>query len=204
MAYTNYMIVKGDTAANLSSKVIELMALGWQPFGTPIPQGSAAVQQALVQGTPDGGGSGGGADGKSTYDLAVEQGFQGSIAEWLESQIGPKGDAGPRGAAGDPGKDGADGAPGVSGTDGKDGADGAQGLPGASGDKLPSGASDGQVLKWSQANAAWSPGADANTTYSALTAADAETGTSTVARTISAKVLAEEIDRRIALAATAG
>lgn len=39
-----------------------------------------------------------------------------------------------------------------------------------------------------------------NTTYSALSAAAAETGAETAARTISAKVLADEIDRRIAAA----
>ena len=35
-----------------------------------------------------------------------------------------------------------------------------------------------------------------NTTYSALSAAEAKTGTATTARTISAKVLADEINRR--------
>ena len=32
-----------------------------------------------------------GADGKSAYDLAVEQGFTGTLAEWLESFIGADG-----------------------------------------------------------------------------------------------------------------
>ena len=39
-----------------------------------------------------------------------------------------------------------------------------------------------------------------NTTYSVLSAAEAQAGTATTARTISAKVLADEIDRRIAAA----
>lgn len=68
---------------------------------------------------------------------------------------------------------------------------------GGGGTELPDG-TDGQVLKWS--DGAWNPGTDANTTYAALSAADAEAGTATAARTISAKVLADEIDRRIAAA----
>ena len=68
---------------------------------------------------------------------------------------------------------------------------------GGGGTELPNG-TNGQVLKWS--DGAWNPGADANTTYQALSAADAEAGTATAARTISAKVLADEIDRRIAAA----
>lgn len=68
------------------------------------------------------------------------------------------------------------------------------------GTELPDG-TDGQVLKWS--GGAWKPGADANTTYSAMTAADAEAGTATAARVVSAKVLADEIDRRVAAAIAA-
>lgn len=43
----------------------------------------------------------------------------------------------------------------------------------------------------------WSTPADTNTTYPALAAAAAQTGTATTPSTISAKVLADEIDRRI-------
>lgn len=49
----------------------------------------------------------------------------------------------------------------------------------------------------------WATPPNTNTTYPALTAAAAETGTETTASTISAKVLADEIDRRIAAAAGA-
>ena len=35
-----------------------------------------------------------GADGKSAYELAVEQGFNGTVEEWLTSLIGAKGDDG--------------------------------------------------------------------------------------------------------------
>lgn len=41
-----------------------------------------------------------GSDGKSAYEIAVENGFEGTEQEWLASLKGPKGD---------PGKDGTDG-----------------------------------------------------------------------------------------------
>lgn len=66
-----------------------------------------------------------GNDGKSAYDVAVENGFTGTVQEWLASLQGA------------PGQDGADGAP---GRDGQDGADG--------GYYTPSVAADG-MLSWS-------------------------------------------------------
>ena len=62
-----------------------------------------------------------GTDGKSAYQIAVEQGYQGSESDWLSSL---KGDKGEKGDAGTPGKDGVNGKDGTNGTDGKDGADG--------------------------------------------------------------------------------
>jgi hypothetical protein len=58
-----------------------------------------------IGGTASGGGGDGspGPAGKSAYQLAVQQGFEGTLAEWLESLHG------------------ADGTPGVDGTDGSDG-----------------------------------------------------------------------------------
>ena len=50
-----------------------------------------------------------GADGKSAYELAVEEGFQGTLDEWLDS------------LKGEPGQNGADGAPGAPGQDGENG-----------------------------------------------------------------------------------
>jgi len=41
-----------------------------------------------------------GADGRSAYEVAVENGFEGSKEEWLESLIGPAGPTGPTGATG--------------------------------------------------------------------------------------------------------
>ena len=56
-----------------------------------------------------------GKDGKSAYELAVEAGFTGTSAEWLDSLVGPQGPEGPSGAQGPAGKDGRDGADGASG-----------------------------------------------------------------------------------------
>lgn len=53
---------------------------------------------------------GGGQDGKSAYEIAVNNGFEGDETEWLASLKGPEGERGP---AGTDGKDGAQGPPGV-------------------------------------------------------------------------------------------
>lgn len=58
-----------------------------------------------------------GADGKSAYEIAVEEGFVGSVEDWLASLKGTNG---------------IDGAPGRDGTDGADGADGTNGIDGKS------------------------------------------------------------------------
>ena len=53
-----------------------------------------------------------GTDGKSAYQIAVEQGYQGSESDWLSSLKGDKGDKGEKGntgAKGNPGQDGAEG-----------------------------------------------------------------------------------------------
>ena len=53
---------------------------------------------------PQGGGEGeGGADGKSAYEIAVKNGFEGTEQEWLDSLVGPQGPQGPQGEKGDKG-----------------------------------------------------------------------------------------------------
>jgi hypothetical protein len=77
-----------------------------------------------------------GKDGKSAYEIAVENGFVGTETEWLESLKGIDGKDGVNGRDGTdglPGKDGADGAPGQDGIDGKNGADGHDGVNGIDG-----------------------------------------------------------------------
>ena len=50
-----------------------------------------------------------GTDGKSAYQIAIEQGYQGSESDWLSSLKGDKGEKGNTGAKGNPGQDGAEG-----------------------------------------------------------------------------------------------
>ena len=70
------------------------------------------------------GGGGAGADGKSAYEIAVENGFEGDEQAWLESLKGEKGDKGDAGLQGPPGIDGKDGGQGPKGDTGEKGADG--------------------------------------------------------------------------------
>lgn len=71
-----------------------------------------------------------GYDGKSAYELARANGFEGTEAEWLESlrgkdgRDGVDGKEGPQGIPGESGKDGAAGPQGEPGKDGVDGKDG--------------------------------------------------------------------------------
>ena len=75
-----------------------------------------------------------GKDGRSAYEIAIENGFVGTAAEWLESLKGRDGIDGKDGLPGKDGKDGADGLPGKDGTNGKDGRDGIDGKDGVSPD----------------------------------------------------------------------
>lgn len=65
-----------------------------------------------------------GADGKSAYEIAVENGFAGSEAQWLRSLKGAQGDKGEKGDTG------ATGPQGEKGEKGDTGATGPQGAPG--------------------------------------------------------------------------
>ena len=71
-----------------------------------------------------------GKDGRSAYEIAIENGFVGTAAEWLESLKGRNGIDGKDGL---PGKDGKDGLPGKDGTNGKDGLPGKDGRDGRDG-----------------------------------------------------------------------
>jgi hypothetical protein len=50
-----------------------------------------------------------GEKGKSAYDIAVEEGFEGDVDEWLNSLVGKDGAAGQQGEQGPKGEDGKDG-----------------------------------------------------------------------------------------------
>lgn len=73
-----------------------------------------------------------GIDGASAYELAVENGFEGTVEEWLASL---KGEQGPQGERGEQGPQGPQGPQGERGEQGEQGIQGKQGLKGDKGDK---------------------------------------------------------------------
>ncbi|WP_284711464.1 ESPR domain-containing protein, partial [Acinetobacter modestus] len=87
--------------------------------------------QSQIDGLP----TGGGADGKSAYELAVVGGYVGTQTQWLASLKGDKGDKGDVGATGATGATGAQGDKGDKGDVGATGATGATGAQGPKGDK---------------------------------------------------------------------
>lgn len=76
--------------------------------------------------------------GQSPYDIAVANGFRGSVTEWLQSLVGPEGEQGPQGETGPAGPQGPAGDKGDKGD---------KGNPGQDGIGVPSGGLTGQVLK---------------------------------------------------------
>ena len=79
-----------------------------------------------------------GTDGKSAYQIAVEQGYQGSESDWLSSlkgDKGEKGDTGLQGERGEKGETGQQGEQGPKGEKGDPGNRGLQGVPGEKGEK---------------------------------------------------------------------
>lgn len=77
-----------------------------------------------------------GAAGKSAYEIAVQNGYDGTETDWLESLKGQKGDTGEPGATGakgDPGEKGDQGVPGIPGEKGERGEKGEKGDAGAPG-----------------------------------------------------------------------
>ena len=85
----------------------------------PIPRDRKEKFMKAIAENINRGGSGG--SGASAYDIAIENGFEGTEAEWLESL---KGSDGTDGAKGDKGDKGDTGARGLKGDKGDTGADG--------------------------------------------------------------------------------
>ena len=92
-----------------------------------------AVCSCAAQGEPGRDGFNGD-DGKSAYDLAVENGFEGTVTEWLESLKGEKGETGAQGPQGEKGETGAQGPQGEQGPQGIQGEQGPQGEKGETGE----------------------------------------------------------------------
>jgi len=90
-----------------------------------------------------------GQNGKSAYELAVENGFEGTVEEWIASLQGTNGidgkdgENGVDGTNGIDGQDGKDGIDGINGNDGENGVDGANGTDGQDGKDGENG-TDGQ------------------------------------------------------------
>lgn len=82
-------------------------------------EGTVASEKKLVGTLSSGGSLTGGAvavfgkDGKSAYEVAVKNGFEGSETEWLASLVGERGEPGKRGEKGDKGDKGDPGADGT-------------------------------------------------------------------------------------------
>ena len=106
----NTLIITTKKNSNLSTVVINRGVNGEQgPQGIQGEQGPAGV------------------DGDSGYTVAVNNGFVGTEAEWLESLVGPQGPQGIQGVKGD------------AGDTGPQGIQGEQGLKGDTGDTGPAG-----------------------------------------------------------------
>src|SRR5699024_4825050 len=79
------------------------------------------------------GGGGVGPAGASAYEIAVQNGFEGTEEEWLVSLQGEQGEQGPQGPEGPVGPEGPQGPAGADGADGAKGDKGDPGTPGADG-----------------------------------------------------------------------
>jgi hypothetical protein len=83
-----------------------------------------------------------GNDGLSAFDVAVREGFEGTLEDWLASLRGPEGPVGPRGpqgVEGPKGPKGDTGNDGPAGPKGDAGSEGPQGEPGPEGPEGPKG-----------------------------------------------------------------
>ncbi|MGN0575277.1 MAG: hypothetical protein ACI4J2_04530, partial [Ruminococcus sp.] len=89
-------------------KTLNIRPSGFDGENSNVPPTPDLYQQLLAQI----GEASKGADGKSAFEIAVENGFVGTKTEWLESL---------KGHDGQPGKDGVNGKDGADGRDGKDG-----------------------------------------------------------------------------------
>jgi len=114
-------------------KTLNIRPSGFDGENSNVPPTPDLYQQLLQKISEKGG------NGKSAYEIALEHGFVGTEAEWLESlkgtdgrdgidgkdgTMGPQGEQGPPGLDGQPGKNGEQGSPGVDGRDGLDGTNG--------------------------------------------------------------------------------
>lgn len=89
--------------------------ISWDSQGAVGPQGPAGATGAAGAQGPQG------APGYTNYDLAQQNGFEGSLPQWLASLVGPQGPTGATGATGPAGSTGPQGAIGPEGPIGPSG-----------------------------------------------------------------------------------
>lgn len=133
---------------SLESRIIELItSIGADIkalFGRSLPPGGSAGQVLSKSSSAnyaatwvDVTGAADGADGASAYEVAIQNGFVGTEAQWLASLVGPQGpqgiqgEIGPQGIQGDVGPTGPQGPQGPIGPQGEQGPQGIQGPPGS-------------------------------------------------------------------------
>ena len=115
-------------------------------------------------------------NGLSAYEVAVAEGYEGTVDEWLASLVGPQGPQGPQGVTGATGPQGpkgdtgATGATGPKGDKGDTGATGPQGPKGDKGDKGDTGATGATGATGPQGPGG-PAGSDADVTAANITAA---------------------------------
>ena len=103
---------KGRPFAYLQAQI---NALQDQLDAIQLTPGSQGPQGPIGPAGADGKDGINGVDGKSAYQIATENGFTGTEAEWISSLKGPQGEQGPDGADGLDGKDGQPVDPGATG-----------------------------------------------------------------------------------------
>ena len=99
-------------------KTLNIRPSGFDGESCNVPPTPDLYQQLLQKISEKGG------NGKSAFEIAVENGFVGTEADWLESLKGRDGADGKDGVDGQPGRDGMNGFDGRDGQPGKDGAEG--------------------------------------------------------------------------------
>ena len=140
MSLFGYDTVAPDTVrATTVVKTLNIRPSGFES-GVSVPPSPDLYQQLIAQiedMLKNHNCGGNGANGLSAYELAVQNGFRGTLAQWLESLKGKDGRDGIDGKDGKDGADGQDGRDGRDGVDGKDGRDGVDGKDGTNGSDSP-------------------------------------------------------------------
>lgn len=113
---------------NMKAKISAVDVIAPKTFTATFTGGAEVIQIPGPQG-PQGER---GEQGKSAFDIAIEQGYTGTVEQWLQSLVGPQGAPGEKG---DIGNAGPAGAKGDKGDPGEQGPQGIQGTPGPKGDK---------------------------------------------------------------------